>query len=329
MRTVSLTLDMKDELARVQVATLSEKQAEVSALVRFAGGLHLIAQRIVIEAEVDSPAVAARLVRYLTSIYGVEPKVVLVKAGSLHRVDRYVIRIVEGAKDLARATGLLDRMGRPIRGLPPAIVAGGRAESLATWRGAFLARGTLVQPGRSSALEVSCPSQEAALALVGAARRLGVSAKAKQVRGGDRVAIRDTEGIASMIELLGAPKTLAQWRSEQERRETRGSINRLANFDDANLRRSAKAAVAASARVQRAFDILGDEVPEHLRAAGMLRVTYREASLEELGRQAQPPLTKDAVAGRIRRLLAMADKAAAQRGIPDTTESLSGENESD
>jgi DNA-binding protein WhiA len=36
------------------------------------------------------------------------------------------------------------------------------------------------------------------------------------------------------------------------RREVRATANRLANFDDANLRRSARAAVAASARVARA-----------------------------------------------------------------------------
>jgi hypothetical protein len=37
-----------------------------------------------------------------------------------------------------------------------------------------------------------------------------------------------------------------------------------------------------------------------------------------LGRLATPPLTKDAVAGRIRRLLATADKKAKDLGIPDT-----------
>ena len=102
------------------------------------------------------------------------------------------------------------------------------------------------------------------------------------------------------------------------RREVRATANRLANFDDANLRRSARAAVAAAARVERALEILGDEVPDHLIAAGQLRVTHRQASLEELGQLADPPMTKDAVAGRIRRLLSMADKKARTEGIPDT-----------
>ena len=64
--------------------------------------------------------------------------------------------------------------------------------------------------------------------------------------------------------------------------------------------------------------ILGDDVPEHLAEAGQLRVQHRQASLEELGRLADPQMTKDAVAGRIRRLLTMADKRAEDLKIPDT-----------
>ena len=106
------------------------------------------------------------------------------------------------------------------------------------------------------------------------------------------------------------------------RREVRATANRLANFDDANLRRSARAAVAASARVARALEIFGDEIPGHLKEAGELRINFGQASLEELGSLAVPPMTKDAIAGRIRRLLAMADKRAHDLGIPDTEAGL-------
>jgi len=109
------------------------------------------------------------------------------------------------------------------------------------------------------------------------------------------------------------------------RREVRATANRLANFDDANLRRSARAAVAAAARVQRALEILAEDVPDHLFAAGRLRVEHTQASLEELGQLAEPPMTKDAVAGRIRRLLHMADKRAADLGIPDTESVVTAE----
>jgi DNA-binding protein WhiA len=205
-----------------------------------------------------------------------------------------------------------------VRGLPNKLTTGSRDDLAAVWRGAFLAGGTLTDPGRSAALEVTCPSSEAAMALVGAAHRLGVAAKAREVRGVHRVVVRDGEAIRAVLHLMGAQRAAGEWEQLRQRREVRAGVNRLVNFDDANLRRSAQAAVAACARVERALEILGPGIPDHLREAGELRLAHREASLDELGHHADPPLTKDAVAGRIRRLLAMADKRAEEEGLPGT-----------
>jgi DNA-binding protein WhiA len=156
------------------------------------------------------------------------------------------------------------------------------------------------------------------MALVGVARRLGVSAKAREVRGVYRVVVREGEAIAIMLTQMGAHTQVIRWEEMRLRREVRATANRLANFDDANLRRSALAAVAAGARVERALEILGDDIPEHLKYAGQLRLQHKQASLDELGHLADPAMTKDAIAGRIRRLLAMADKRAEDLGIPAT-----------
>jgi len=322
---MALTAQVKDELARLRVDRTSTRKAEVSSLLRFAGGLHIVSGRVVVEAEVDTGVVARRLKTSIAEVYGHASEVVVIAPGGLRRGQRYVVRVVREGESLARQTGLLDNRGRPVRGLPPQVVAGGTEESAAAWRGAFLAHGSLTEPGRSSSLEITCPGPEAALALVGAARRLGVQSKAREVRGVDRVVVRDGEAISQMLVHMGAPEVAVVWDERRARREVRGTANRLANFDDANLRRSARAAVAAGARVERAFEILGADLPEHLREAGELRLAHKQASLEELGQLADPPLTKDAVAGRIRRLLATADKHAAELGIPDTEAGLAPE----
>lgn len=322
---MALTAQVKDELARLSVEKISCRKAEVSAMLRFAGGLHIIAGRIVIEAELDTGIAARRLRQAIHEVYGHTSEVIVVSGGGLRRGNRYVVRVVKDGESLARQTGLLDNRGRPVRGLPPQVVAGGVGEAEAAWRGAFLAHGSLTEPGRSAALEVTCPGPEAALALVGAARRLSIQSKAREVRGVDRVVIRDGDAISAMLTRLGAHDAVLVWEERRLRREVRGTANRLANFDDANLRRSARAAVASGARVERAFEILGPDVPDHLRQAGELRLAHKQSSLEELGQIADPPLTKDAVAGRIRRLLATADKRAAELGVPDTEAGLSAD----
>ncbi|MGZ5414802.1 MAG: DNA-binding protein WhiA [Aeromicrobium sp.] len=322
---MAMTSQVKAELASTTITKVCCRKAEVSSMLRFAGGLHIVSGRIVVEAELDTGAAARRLRKDIAEIYGHGSEILVVQGTGLRKGTQNIVRVSKDGEALARQTGLLDGRGRPVRGLPPQVVSGASCDSVAAWRGTFLAHGSLTEPGRSSALEITCPGPEAALALVGAARRLGIGSKAREVRGVDRVVIRDGEAIGALLTRLGAHETLLAWEERRMRREVRATDNRLANFDDANLRRSARAAVAAGARAQRALEILGDEVPDHLRMAGNLRVEHRQASLEELGQLHDPVLTKDAIAGRIRRLLAMADKHAEELGIPDTEASLSGE----
>jgi cell division protein WhiA len=322
---MALTASVKDELARLDVTKPCCRKAEVATLLRFAGGLHIVNGRIVVEAELDTGVAARRLRRDIAEVFGHTSELGVISPGGLRRSSRYVVRVVDDGEALARQTGLIDASGRPVRGLPPPVVSGGNCDAEAAWRGAFLAHGSLTEPGRSSAIEVTCPGPEAALALVGAARRLHISAKARDVRGVDRVVIRDGDAIGALLTRLGAHDTVLAWEERRMRREVKATANRLANFDDANLRRSARAAVAAGARVERALEILGDDVPDHLRAAGRLRLEHKQASLEELGALADPPMTKDAIAGRIRRLLAMADRRAAEEGIPGTEARLTSD----
>jgi cell division protein WhiA len=322
---VALTADVKEELAQLAVTKTTVRAAELATVLRFAGGLHLISGRVAVEIEVDAPAIARRVRKDLAELYGMRSDAAVMSPSGIRKTPTYLVRVLEGGETLARQTGLLDARRRPVRGLPNRLTTGTKEELAAVWRGAFLAHGSLTDPGRSAALEISCPGNESAMALVGAAGRLGIPVKAREVRGVHRVVIRDGDKIGLMLRTMGAERTVEDWEAMRQRREVRATANRLVNFDDANLRRSAQAAVAACARVERALQILEDDLPDHLRYAGELRLNHRDASLDELGHHADPPMTKDAVAGRIRRLLAMADKKAEQLGIPGTDAGLPAE----
>src|SRR5699024_4443037 len=191
----------------------------------------------------DHEGAAHRLRSTLHESFGTECELITLQGGNSRRGARYVLRIMEGGAQLARRTGLMDPRGRPVRGMPPAGVNGSGGD--------------------------------ASGGLGGAARRLGVTAKAREVRQADRVVIRDAETITKLLAAMGAEQTVQTWKKRQTTKEVRSSSNRLANFDDANLRRSAQAAVAASARVTRALEILGDDVPDHLEYAGKLRVEHQ------------------------------------------------------
>ncbi len=321
----SLTVAVKDELVAHHSELTSHRVAELSTILRFAGGLHVIGGNIAVEVELDHLQTAKRVRKDIRDIFGMATDAAVMQPAGNRTHPLYVVRVRQGGETLARQTGLLDPRKRPVRGLPNKLTTSPIGDLPAIWRGAFLAGGSISEPGRSAAIEIVAPTGEAAMAMVGIGARLGVSSKAREVRMAHRVMVRDGEAISELLTLMGAPGAVSEWEKLRERREVRATANRLVNFDDANLRRSAQAAVAACARVERALEILGSEIPDHLLYAGNLRLTHRDASLDELGHHADPPLTKDAVAGRIRRLLAMADKRAEDLGIPNTLDAVPAE----
>ncbi|MEE8666486.1 MAG: DNA-binding protein WhiA [Bifidobacterium mongoliense] len=311
---MALLEDVKDELAAIDNDSPAAKMAQASAMMRFGGGLRPVNNQAIIRAQFDSPAAASWLERTITAYF---QKEAVVREAARQTpggvVRRYDVFVERGATALALQTGLLDRRMRLVKGLPADIVSGNIAQIKAAWRGAFLARGAISDPGKASYLEIICPTHETALALQGAARRLGISARARQVRSSERVTLRDPDAIERMLIIMGASRSAREWTGKRSDGEARGKANRLANFDDANMRRSAKAAAEAGEKVREAFEILGDDMPDNLKNAGQLRLNHPDASLEELGRLADPPITKDAIAGRIRRLLQLSDKTRKAR----------------
>ncbi|HUH52484.1 MAG TPA: DNA-binding protein WhiA [Microbacteriaceae bacterium] len=319
---MTTTRAIKDELLATRPIIVKERIAELTSILRFGGGLHVISGRIALEVEVDDVRAVQRIRKDLLEIYGVRAEAK--KAPQKFQASKnpvFLIRVMPG-ETISRQLGLLDAQRRQIRGLPNAITTGARGELAATLRGAFLVKGVISHTGRATSLEFVCPTHESAMALSGAAGRLGISAKVKEIRAQIKVLVREDDSIHSLLLAMGAKEAAADWLELRQHREERANANRLVNFVDANLRRSAQASVNACARVERALEILGSSVPKHLKYAGELRLKNREASLNDLGAHADPPLTKDAIAGRIRRLLAMADKEAARKGIPGTEAGL-------
>ena len=59
---MAMTAAVKDELSRLDVVKPCCRKAELAALLRFAGGIHLVNGRVVVEAELDTGAAARRVV---------------------------------------------------------------------------------------------------------------------------------------------------------------------------------------------------------------------------------------------------------------------------
>src|SRR3712207_5124504 len=107
MSRMALTALVKDELSRLAVTKPCCRKAEVSATLRFAGGLHIVGGRIVVEAELDTGAAARRLRTDISEVFGHDSDLVVVNASGLRRSTRFVLRVIKDGEALARQTGLI------------------------------------------------------------------------------------------------------------------------------------------------------------------------------------------------------------------------------
>ncbi len=244
-----MTAAVHDELSRLPLTTPCCRRAEMIALLRFAGAVHQEPGRCSIEVDLATPLLARRLGMAIRALYGYPTQLHLQPTPGYPAAPRHRLQVTTpaDAAALARRTGLVDPRGRLIHGLPAPIVAGGVCDAAAIWRGAFLAAGSLTEPHRSPALDITCPNLETAMALTGTARRLGITTKTKHLRGVDLVTVREPDALTALLTQIGAPDTAATWAHHRTHHQEHTPSPRLPGFDDANHTRATHAAAAAAA----------------------------------------------------------------------------------
>lgn len=303
---------VKQELARRDTGDREEGRAELAAILRLGGALHLHPgappeERLSLEVATSSGAVARRVFALLQRIYELRPEVQVRAPGGVRRHRTYIVVVAARADDLARDIGMLDRAGRPSGDVPATLVAA-HGQAVAYVRGAFLAAGSVSAPGRSPHLEI--PTGSASLADQLAALVERITERPATVAAGDppRLVVKSGETIGALLAALGASGAFLAWDEQRLRRSLRNEANRLANADAANVRRTIEAASDQTAAVAEVLDRLGwDGLPADLREVALVRLANPAASLAELGELCDPPIGKSSVHRRLRRILALTE----------------------
>jgi cell division protein WhiA len=296
---VSLSEDVRNELAAIAPERECDRLAELSALFHFAGRLHLLGRGAVsVHLDVGSAAVARRAFTLLRS-FGVASEIRTYRRRAFGQETRYQLH-VQGGLSLLREAGVVDARLAP-RERPPKRVLGRGCCRAAYLRGALLAAGSVTGPP-SPHLEVRSESRAGAETVAEAAdmrvapRGEGWLAYAKAI---DR--------IAGALAAAGANDAALVLQERAVVGSTKASANRLANADHANLVRSGRAAHAqleAVRRLQRSRRL--DELNPRLREIAELRVRHPSLSLRDLGAKCDPAVTKATAHRRLRTVVRIA-----------------------
>lgn len=175
-------------------------------------------------------------------------------------------------------------------------------------RGAFLAGGSVTDPGKGYHLELATTHQAVARETELIVREVMDFTPKTAARGGAQVLyLKQSEQISDFLTRLGAPVAAMGIMEARLEKELNNKVNRRCNCDDANTSKVVEAAQEQLAviRVLRERGIL-EGLPEKLKQAAIAREQNPSGSLTELAAMMEPPITKPAMNNRMKKLAAIA-----------------------
>jgi len=186
----------------------------------------------------------------------------------------------------------------------PSMLITRRCCRCAFLRGAFLSSGTVSDPDRAYSFEIVCRTQDQADIIREILSSLGAAPGVTTRRRNLVVYVKEGDMISDLLGYMGARTGLLELENRRIIRGTRGRINRRVNCETANINKTATAAAAQIAAIEKIERVSGlSSLPDGLDEIARLRLEYPAATLLELGQMLEMPIGKSGVNHRLRKIL--------------------------
>jgi hypothetical protein len=296
-------LQVKNELARHKVGKRCCEDAELAAFIRLSGNIQISGKRLALNIVTSNAAVARRIFSLVKQAFALSSEVLVRRKIRLRKNNVYLIRISE----TARVREVLTRLGIMRNGLLVGEfderVTKNKCCRRSYLRGAFLAAGSVSNPENSYHLEIYTDYHEQAEHLAGLIQSFGFKPKVTTRKNGFLLYVKDSNEIVEFLNVIGAHSALLNFENIRIIKGIRNRINRLVNFETANVTKTVDAAVKQADSIRAIEEHMGIAgLPDPLRQLAELRLAHPEASLQELGEMLEPPLGKSGVNHRMRKL---------------------------
>ena len=181
-------------------------------------------------------------------------------------------------------------------------------------RGVFIGAGSVVNPNTRYHLEIVANNQDNALFINNMIQKIGIIGKIIKRKKAFVIYLKGAESISIFLAAIGANRGMLTFEETRVIKEMRNKINRLNNFENANFDKTLDASLSQLEDIRiikknRKFE----KMPEPLKQLARLRMTYKEATLEELGNMLEPKLSRAGVSHRFKKIKQIAD---AHRDVP-------------
>ena len=292
---VSFAARVKNEMCRAAIQRTGAARAECYGVLLYCNTFSTREVRIVTE----NGDFAGRLPRLFQQAFGVH----FDRQPEEDATGKLIFQITDGEK-LGR---IIDALGFDPRQMLVQHVNFGileeEADRCAFLRGAFLAGGSVTDPEKRYHLELASSHVQASREVSTLLEDTGFAPRTV-MRGGNAVIyFKLSEHIEDFLTMTGAPAAATEIMAAKVNKSLRNEVNRATNCDIANLDKTLKAAESQCRDIEK-LRTAGklDELPEQLKTTALLRMANMEASMAELARLHNPPITKSCLNHRLRKI---------------------------
>ena len=316
----SFSRQVKNELVRYPYKKRCCALAELQAFLQMSGRLTINKKAVSITLPTQSASVARRIFSLFKFCFAVSPEILFCRRNKLRRNSTFLLRVPD--KDDAflvlRELGFLktasESDGRPV--LKPywqnCASESGLMEKCcqrAYLRGCFLAGGSINNPNMPYHLEIVTPYYSYAQLIIGMLSSFNLEGRYFKRKEDFVVYLKGAEKIGEFLRIVSAHNALLAFENVRIVKGVRNRINRLVNCETANLTKTVFASQEQIGNIGLIEETMGlKALPPTLRQVAQLRLRFPEATLQELGEMAVPPLSKSAVNHRLRRINTLAQK---------------------
>ena len=133
---------------------------------------------------------------------------------------------------------------------------------------------------------------------------MGFAPKSAVRAGGYIIYFKQSEAIEDVLTTMGAPLAAMGVMQAKMQKDMRNAVNRRVNCDSANADKIVSAATAQLEQIRALDKEIGlENLPKDLSELALLRIANPEASLSDLARLSDPPMTKSCINHRLRKLM--------------------------
>lgn len=175
-------------------------------------------------------------------------------------------------------------------------------------RGAFLACGIITDPKKEYHLEFGVSFKNKGNDFCDLFEDFSASPKKSERSGVHIVYFKDSSHIEDVLTVMGAQLSVLELINEKIYKDVRNNVNRKVNCDNANIRKTCKAASLQISAINK-LKATGkfDDLPPELKELAVLRLENPEMSFDELSSCLAKPISRSGINHRFKKIIEMAE----------------------